>query len=336
MDDEPGVRVCDGAHDLEEELEPGTDGQLSSLDVLVDRTPFDVLQREIRLPALRYAGVVQPGDVRVVEGGQDVSLSRHPVGEAGPHPRGAWQLERDGAIQHPIRTFGEPDGTHPAFGQFTENSVGSNRVRYRKTARRRPPACRPRRPWESSEGRPCSRPRASRTRGVAGAAGARRGWPAIRRSSAERGVWQLDRLVQQTAQDGPFLEAHIEIGHRVPTRARAGPYRTRCAGCPREGASGPASSDRRRWPRTARRRPRDRPAERDGSAGSGRGRVHGVHGHQRRHRRPANAVTMETRDSRGRWPVLARGLARNEAPRTLPLITDKRRLMLLSITKGNA
>ena len=82
MDDQPGMRVRDGARRQQEQSQPGTNRQLPGLDVLVNRPSRDILQRQIRLAAAGNAGVVQPGDVRVIEGGQDFALFGHPFGEA--------------------------------------------------------------------------------------------------------------------------------------------------------------------------------------------------------------------------------------------------------------
>ena len=104
MDDQPGVRVRDGARHQQEQAQPGANRQLPRVDVFVNRTAFDVLQREVRLAAARDAGVVQPCDVRVIEGGQDLALLGEPFGEA----------------SHGAR---RPLGSLSATGRFTMTSV---------------------------------------------------------------------------------------------------------------------------------------------------------------------------------------------------------------------
>ena len=113
----------------EKEPQPGANRQPSGFDVFVNRMPCDVLERQIRLAVGRHAGVVQAGDVRVIQGGQNFALFSHPVSESGAAPGASRQLERDGAIDHDVGALGEPHRPHPACPQLSEDAVWPDRLR---------------------------------------------------------------------------------------------------------------------------------------------------------------------------------------------------------------
>ncbi len=88
---------------------------------------FDEFERQVRPPAGRDARVVQSGDVSVREGGEDVTLPRHPGHEPGARPRPARQLQRHRAPDHPVGTLGEPDGAHAAFAELAQQPIRTDR-----------------------------------------------------------------------------------------------------------------------------------------------------------------------------------------------------------------
>ncbi len=126
MDDEGAVGVGDRAGDLQHEPDDGACVESLRRDPRVDRLPVHEFHRQERLARRRHAGVVQPGDVRVLEPRQDVALARQPFGQPRPVRHTDWQLEGDGAIEDAIRTLGHPhDGLAPT-GQQPYQPVGAD------------------------------------------------------------------------------------------------------------------------------------------------------------------------------------------------------------------
>ena len=117
------VRVRDRLRHLQEHAKTRAHVEALVVAVLVDRTAFDVLERQIRPAAGRHARVVQPRDVRVVERGEDVALPRHALGERRARPGAARQLQRHGAPDHPVRALGQPHRAHAAFAQLAQQTI---------------------------------------------------------------------------------------------------------------------------------------------------------------------------------------------------------------------
>ena len=67
MDDEVGVRVCDGFEDFGEKAQARFDAEAPHVAMAVDRLAFDVLEHEVRLPGRRHASVEQARDVWIGE-----------------------------------------------------------------------------------------------------------------------------------------------------------------------------------------------------------------------------------------------------------------------------
>ena len=62
-------------------------------------------------------GVVQHGDMRVLQPRQDRALARDALAQALIDPLGTWQLQCRRALHHAVGTRGHPHCAHAAFGQ---------------------------------------------------------------------------------------------------------------------------------------------------------------------------------------------------------------------------
>ena len=139
MHDQAGVRMAHGTRREQKEPQPRANRQPSGFDEFVDRTPCNVLQRQIRLTDGRHAGVVQASDIRVIEGGQNLALFSHPFSESGAAPGRSRQLERDGPIDHDVGALGKPYRPHAARPQQSENAVWRDRLGLGSGVPRYPP-----------------------------------------------------------------------------------------------------------------------------------------------------------------------------------------------------
>ena len=81
MNDEIGVRILNCASHLQKAIQPLSHTELSGIAMLGDRLAFDVFEREIRLPGVAHARVVQARDVRMRQRCQDVALTRKALGQ---------------------------------------------------------------------------------------------------------------------------------------------------------------------------------------------------------------------------------------------------------------
>jgi hypothetical protein len=79
MQDQFAVRIRNGPRDLQQQSHALGDRQWrparGAAAVAIDRHPHDILEREIGLTTGRQAGVVEAGDVGMLEPGEDVPLA---------------------------------------------------------------------------------------------------------------------------------------------------------------------------------------------------------------------------------------------------------------------
>jgi hypothetical protein len=120
-----------GAGDVEEERQPVVHAEPSVVAGIVDPRSVDVLDRHEEATPVQLPGIEEPGDVRVIEGREGLSLAtkgfaRGSVGE---------QPKRDGPVVETIGAFGEVNvaGRRPA--EPREEPVGADVL----TARQRRP-----------------------------------------------------------------------------------------------------------------------------------------------------------------------------------------------------
>ena len=83
MDDQVLMRVLDGGADVDEQLEPLAEVELSLIAVLIERLAFDVLHDQVRLAILRLACIDQARDVRMIEARENLPLGTEAHAEIG-------------------------------------------------------------------------------------------------------------------------------------------------------------------------------------------------------------------------------------------------------------
>ena len=128
MHDELRVRVGDTAGDLREQPQPRLQVELLLAAILVDLTPFDVLDREKRPPFRRETRVVQPRDIRMRQCGENPPLARHALREPCALPRPMRKLQCNRPVDQPVAPLGEPHRAHAAVAQLAQQAIGSHLV----------------------------------------------------------------------------------------------------------------------------------------------------------------------------------------------------------------
>jgi len=126
VDHQVAVRVLHRAADLTEQLEPLVHRQPLLIAVAVDRATFDVLHDHERPPVRGAAAVDQPGDARVTERGQDLTLLLEPQQDlvgVGPRPQ---QLDGDGLLELTVGALGQIDRAHAAAAQLPQQAPGAD------------------------------------------------------------------------------------------------------------------------------------------------------------------------------------------------------------------
>ena len=129
MDHEVGVSVLDRRQHLTKDVHAGGDAHASGVAPGGDRLALNVLERQPGLAARGHAGVVQTGDVRVMQRGEDVALALETGGEALPLLPGRMveeKLDRYLAREGSIGALGEPDLGHAAGADRTNESIGAD------------------------------------------------------------------------------------------------------------------------------------------------------------------------------------------------------------------
>ena len=126
VDDEVAVRVMHGIADAPEQGQARLHGQGVALAVLVDGHALDEIHHQVRLAAVGGAGVDQPGDVGVIEAGEDLPLT----GEAGVQDVAiegrAQHLDGDRLAVLIVDADPEVDRAHAAAPDFADDFVGAD------------------------------------------------------------------------------------------------------------------------------------------------------------------------------------------------------------------
>ncbi len=126
MDDEPGMRILDGVHDLPHEFEPHVDVRAVLAAPLRDRHAIDIFQREIRPAVGGEARVIERGDVRMVEACEDVALTAEAFAHRARKKVDVRQLEGHVAVELAVGALREPDHTHSAGSNFAHEPIDAD------------------------------------------------------------------------------------------------------------------------------------------------------------------------------------------------------------------
>ena len=125
--DQSSVRVGHRASHLLEQAQALGYAQAVVVAIAVDGLAGNVFERKVR-PATRVdAGVVEAGDVRVLQQGADIALALHTFCQtrAPGQPR---QLQRHLALQRAVFALGQPHSTHASTADFADQSIGADLV----------------------------------------------------------------------------------------------------------------------------------------------------------------------------------------------------------------
>ena len=121
----------DRCQHLHEQRNAPVQVQALSVGVGVDRLAIDKSHRQPGLAVGRQAGVVEPGNVRVLQPRQDVALAGKALGPAALAGLDEGQLQRDLALHcalSPIHPPGAPDHAHAALAQRLDQPVRANQI----------------------------------------------------------------------------------------------------------------------------------------------------------------------------------------------------------------
>ena len=122
VDDEAAVRVLHRrAHPLEQP-EPLGDGELALVAVAIDGHALHVLHDEVGQPLLGGAAVQEPGDVGVLQPGEDLPFAPEEAEDL-LAVRAADHLQRDPLLELLVGPRGEPHRSHPPAPQLADQLV---------------------------------------------------------------------------------------------------------------------------------------------------------------------------------------------------------------------
>ncbi len=120
------VGVGDRRADVDEELQPFLERQLVLLAVGVERQAVDVLEHEVGAAVGGGAAFEKPGDVGMVEAGEDLPLGEEALVDDRQVLAGADDLDRHLALEFLVAPLGQVDHPHAAAAQHLEQPVGAD------------------------------------------------------------------------------------------------------------------------------------------------------------------------------------------------------------------
>ena len=130
------VRILHGVQNLQKELQAFGDPDPVPVGPDYERTPLDVLHRQVRQPLHIDSRVVETRDMRVLQAGENVALAREALFQIAAHPGRHRQLQGDVALEGAVRAPRQPDLGHAAGAQRPQQLVRAD-VRARLEAARR-------------------------------------------------------------------------------------------------------------------------------------------------------------------------------------------------------
>ncbi len=120
--------VYGDAH-LDEEREAFADIQPSGIAVPIDRQSVDVFHDQIGPPVVRGASVVEPGDVGMLESGQDLAFMAETAEDVIGVHAALDQLEGDPLLELSVGAFGMVYGAHAASSDLLQKAVRADGLR---------------------------------------------------------------------------------------------------------------------------------------------------------------------------------------------------------------
>jgi len=126
MHDQALVRVLHRGADLAEQLDAGSDGQAPCVAVGHQGAPVDLLHDEIGQAVLGGAGVIEAGDQRMLQAGQDLPLGEEAVEDEVAVHAAPDDLERDAPGETSLLVDSGVDRSHAAVAQLADDTVGAD------------------------------------------------------------------------------------------------------------------------------------------------------------------------------------------------------------------
>ena len=124
---QPRMRKLDRLQHLQEQLHPLAQAGTPAVAVLGDGLAVHVLHGQpglgLAARAVFGAGVIEPGDQRVLQRGEDVALALEAQRQRGWRAMQPGQLQGHGPLQFAVHPFGQPDAAHAALAQQAQQVV---------------------------------------------------------------------------------------------------------------------------------------------------------------------------------------------------------------------
>ena len=127
MHDEPGVGMGQRVAHLQGQSHDRGDTQPVAPAVGVDGFARHPLEREPGPPEVGLPGVVQAGDVRMLQRGEQGALAGHALHQS-RRPAGSRQLQRHLSLQRAVAPLRRPDGRHAALAEQLEQAPRPDEV----------------------------------------------------------------------------------------------------------------------------------------------------------------------------------------------------------------
>jgi hypothetical protein len=123
VDHEVSMGVLHRLADADEHREPLLDPQPARVAVVVQGHPVHVLHGEPGLALRRDPAVEQPGDVGVIQAGEDLPFGEEAAEDLVGVHAALDQLEGDPLLELPVGALGEIDDPHPAAPQLADRAI---------------------------------------------------------------------------------------------------------------------------------------------------------------------------------------------------------------------
>ena len=125
--DQLAVCMRDGGTDLQHQPQTLPTIQLLPGRVVDEVGALHPLHHKIRPAAIGDSGVVEPGDVRMLQQGPDLALLGHALGQSRT-ARQMRQLQRHLPLENAVDSFGEPDRAHATAADLSYQTVWAQTV----------------------------------------------------------------------------------------------------------------------------------------------------------------------------------------------------------------
>ena len=128
MHHQVAVGMGHGGQHLQKNPQPGGNSHLRRIAGVGDGPAGHEFHHQIGLARQRHTGVVEPGDLRVVEPAQHLPLLLEAQDLAGRPPMQQRHLERHAAAGRCIRPLGQPDAAHAALAQQALQAIRADQI----------------------------------------------------------------------------------------------------------------------------------------------------------------------------------------------------------------